>query len=911
MPDTHESTLPSVPANAERLFDAPVHELFERHVETSPDDVALVCEESTLTYRELDAHANQLARHLRRVGVRAETTVGLVLERGPEIVVAMLAVLKAGGAYVPLDRGHPDSRIAYMLEDCGAAVVLTEERLVGRLAGIASPIVCLDRDRWRWADSATDRLQVNVTLRNLAYVIYTSGSTGLPKGVMIEHGSLARLLSSVQAKYGYVEHDRVFQFGSISFDVAEQEIFSALLAGACLVLRSERQLLEPAELLRALEAHRITKVFFPTAYWHYFSAELAAIGARMPGSLRLVLVAGETMRPEMVSLWQQHWGNGPELVNAYGPTETTIFATTFTIPPDWPRGASVPIGRPLAHVTAYILDSQGRLTPHGVPGELHIGGPLVARGYLNRPELTAQRFIPDALGGGVGTRLYRTGDVARALPDGNLEYLGRTDSQVKIRGFRIELEEVERHVASVPGVRQAVVIIREDHVDDRRLVAYVASSGGARLIPERLREHLAARLPDYMVPSAFVVLDALPLNVNGKVDRASLPPPDPEGPDRVFVAPTTPTERCLIEIFAEVLGQTRVGATESFLALGGHSLSAARVVVRIRERLQVGLSVRDVLAIPVLRKLAAHVDSLDPSTVKPAAYISVVPRQGQLPASHAQERLWFLDQLGAGDPAGRARAYLLPEAFSMEGRLDVTCLERALQTLVDRHESLRTALISVDGVPMQVVAPSARIGLPLTDLSRLSGPAQDEALQASLRCHRDTPFELDSGVLLRVELVRLCASSHILLVTMHHIISDGWSVGVFMRELTALYSAYLERSTDPLPALTVQYADYAAWQRSQEHAPELAEQLGYWERQLADLPVLLLPADRPRPALETFSGGLYSVGLCRELTDGLRQLSRAHDATLFMATGAAFAILLRALRQSGRGRVRRSRCEPD
>ncbi|OSI54391.1 hypothetical protein BSZ15_22670 [Bradyrhizobium canariense] len=892
MSNAQETTLLSVPANAERRLNAPVHELFERRVESSPNAVALVCNNIELTYRELDAQANQLAKHLWSLGVRTETTVGLVLERGPEMIVAMLAVLKAGGAYVPLDCGQPDKRIAYMIEDCGAAVVLTQERLLGRLAGIASPIVCLDRDRWRWADAATDKLHVAVTRNNLAYVIYTSGSTGLPKGVMIEHGSLATLLASVRAQYEYGENDRVFQFCSISFDVAEQEIFSTLLAGARLVLRSERQLLDPAELLHALEAHRITIAFFPTAYWHYLTAELAAIGARMPASLRLVLVAGEAIRAEMVAIWQQQWGEGPELVNAYGPTETTIFATTFAIPPGWSSGASVPIGRPLANVTTCVLDPQGRRTPHGVPGELHIGGPLVARGYLNRPELTAERFIPDAAGAD-GARLYRTGDLARSLPDGELEFLGRTDSQVKIRGFRIELEEVERHVASIRGVGQVVVLAREDHPSDLRLVAYVASSGGERLIPENLREQLGERLPDYMVPSVFVVLNALPLNVNGKVDRARLPPPNAEGSDRVFVTPATPTERCLVEIFAEVLGQTRVGATESFLALGGHSLSAARVAVRIREQLHVRLSVRDVLATPMLRKLAAHVDTLDPSTVTGVwSQIPIVPRGHRLRASHAQERLWFLNQLQAGAPSGHAEAYLLPEAFSLEGRLDVTCLERALQTLVDRHESLRTSLISVAGVPMQTVAASPRIDLPLSDLSQLSGHAQEEALQARIGNHRETAFDLSSDLLLRVELVRLRAATHVLLVTMHHIISDGQSIGVFMRELTALYSAYVEQSAGSLPALTLQYADYAAWQRDREHAPEFVEQIEYWERQLADLPVLSLPTDRPRQSEGTFAGSAHYVSLSRDLTASLRQLGHAHDATLFMVTGAAFAILL-------------------
>ena len=892
MSDMHESTLPTVPANAEWSFVAPVHELFDRHVATSPDAVALVCDDRSLTYRELDARANQLARHLRRIGVRAETTVGLVLERDLDMIVAVLAVLKAGGAYVPLDSGHPNSRIAYILEDCGAAVVLTTEKLVDRLFGIASPIVCVDRDRWRWADSAADCLHVEVTRRDLAYVIYTSGSTGLPKGVLIEHGSLSSLLSSVQAQYGYGEHDRVFQFGSFSFDVAQQEIFSALLAGARLVLRSERQALDPAELLSAMEAQGITKAFFPTAYWHSFTAELAAIGAVLPTSLRLVLVAGEAMRPEMVALWQEHWGDGPELVNAYGPTEATIFATTFTVPPGWPREASVSIGRPLPHVTAYVLDAQGQPTPHGVTGELYLGGRQVARGYLNRPELTAQRFVPDAFGCGNGARLYRTGDLARTTPDGRFEYLGRGDSQVKIRGFRIELEEVESHVASLPGVRQAVVLARGDHLGHRILVAYVASSRGERLVPDHLREHLATRVPDYMVPSAFVVLDALPLTVNGKIDRERLPPPDPEASDRVLVAPTTPTERCVVEIVAEVLGRTRVGVTDSFLALGGHSLLAAQVAARMRARLRVELFVRDVLSISVLRELAAHIDSLDPSTAEqPARSIPTCPRGGRLRASHAQERLWFLDQLEAQGSAGRAHAYLMPEAFSMSGRLDVACLERALQILVDRHESLRTSLVSVEGVPMQVVASSAQLGLPLTDLGALPGPTQDEALQARLRRHRETAFDLDAGGLLRVELVRLGASSHVLLVTMHHIISDGWSMGVFMRELTALYSACVERAADPLPALTIQYADYAAWQRA-ELAPKLAHQLVYWERQLADLPVLSLPADRPRPPLETFAGSVHHVSICRELTVSLRQLGHVHDATLFMVTGAAFAILL-------------------
>jgi amino acid adenylation domain-containing protein len=877
-----------------------VHELFERQAEKTPNAVAVVFEEQSWTYGDVNARSNRLARHLRGKGVRPETLVGISIERGLDMVVGLLAILKAGGAYVPIDPAYPEERIEAVLADSKVAVWVTQQEILAKLPRASALAVCLEQDEEEWGRHSGENLKSDARGHHLAYVIYTSGSTGKPKGVMIEHHSLTSYITIMAARYGLTEQDRVFQFASMSFDVAGEEIYTALISGARLILRSEQTSLEPSRLMEQFAEWGITKAEWPTAYWHQVTSELSESSLELPSSLRVLVIGGEAAKPESVWKWQERWGaTGPLLVNAYGPTEATIGATSYEFEAD-PRAERgiVPIGRPFSNTRVYVLDQEGEPVPPGVRGELCIGGEHVARGYLNHPELTAEKFVRDPFSGDGEGRLYKTGDLVRWLSDGNLEYLGRADDQVKIRGFRIELGEIESRLAKHPQVRETLVMAREDRPGDKRLVAYVVPQGGGALDRVDFGAHLKASLPEYMVPSAFVIMDALPLTSNGKVDREALPPPEyKRAREESCVAARTETEATLVELVVSVLGAKQVSLADSFFERGGDSLLATQLVSRIRRTWKVELSLRELFSTPVLADLALRIDELrSTNAAKQGSQIPLLARGAPLPASFAQERLWFIDQLEARASGHASKVYLIPEAFKIEGRLNLAWLRRSLQALVDRHEALRTSLISVEDRTMQVIAPECTLEVPLVDLSVYSEPEREELLARRLREFAETGFDLSKGPLFRAELVQWekqpGAEAHVLMINMHHGISDGWSMGIFMRELSESYGALSAGQGISPAALPVQYADYASWQRSAERAELLTQQLEYWKKQLAEVPVLTLPVDRPRPAVETFAGGSHTTRLSSELTKSLKELSQSCGATLFMTLGAAFSILL-------------------
>jgi amino acid adenylation domain-containing protein len=1284
-----------------------VHRVFEVQARRTPEAVAVLFDDVTVTYADLDSRANRLAACLHDLGAGRGTLVGILLERSVDMLVAMLAVLKAGAAYVPMDPKYPVDRVRFMLGDTGARLVLTHEHLSERVAHDGVQTLCLDRDADRVSRHPEAPVDGKAGAGDLAYVIYTSGSTGLPKGVLVEHGSLSSYIEAVRADFGLCEADRIFQFASISFDVAVDEIYSALTAGARLVVRSDRTSLEPLELLRRFAEWGITKVELPTAYWHQFTTELAAGSTPMPASLRLVMIGGEAARPETVRTWMAHWAHGPTLVNAYGPTEATIGATFFTFPSDWRADGHVPIGRPLSNTQAYILDLHGRLAPIGALGELHLGGIQVARGYLNRPELTAEKFVHDPFGARPGARLYRTGDLARWLPDGNIEYAGRADSQVKIRGFRIELGEIESRLAQNPEVADVAVLVREDTPGDKRLVAYVVpnrdrfsepkgdkdsddqvalwkwlheesysnlasdsaaifsgwdssyddspipvsemlawrdatvarilglrprrvleigvgtgillreiaphcewyygtdfseevidflrrellgqaayadrvqlhcraadnlhdmplasfdvivmnsviqyfpnpdylievlngaarflSPGGAifvgdvrnyklhrhfrtaveigkiapsathselklkidqsmlaeiellvdpdfflalaagnptwdgvdiqvrheaphnemsrhrydavlqtapqavkslkdadvlrwghdvadldalrRTLVERrfesvrivdvpnsrlageiaamrrfqsqdtianlkaclrmeglpamapqaierfareigyrvlvtwassstdgaldlvfidaaagdsfvavdtylpatrpfrplkaytnvpssrknlgdraqaLHDYLSVFLPDFMLPTAFVLLDALPLNASGKVDRKALPSPEYQSHDNAYTAPSTPIEATLVELFREVLARERVSTTDNFFELGGHSLLATQLTSRIRRSLQIDLLVRDLFANPMVKQLAAHIERLKDAD-RGAGHVAIplLERGGPLPASFAQERLWFIDQLETQGEDRLSKVYLMRDAYELAGPLDVACLRKAFQSIVDRHESLRTAIVDDRGQIVQVISAPSPLPFPVVDLSLLPEAEREAHLASELRRCAEFGFKLSDGALFQARLLKLAADRHVLITVMHHIVSDGWSISVLLRELVVLYTAYLEDRPSPLPALPVQYADFSHWQRRLLAGPVRARQVDYWRAQLAGIPTLLaLPTDRPRPSVRTYQGATVDVEVSAPTLQRLLAIAKQSQGTLFMTLAAAFGVLL-------------------
>ncbi|HEX9938621.1 MAG TPA: amino acid adenylation domain-containing protein, partial [Longimicrobium sp.] len=819
----------------------------------------------------LNERANRLAHHLAGLGVGPETRVALCLERGPEMVVAVLAVLKAGGAYVPLDPAYPAERLAFILADAAVPVLVTQESLRAALsAGDRVAVVSVDGDGDRIAAEPAENPERGVSPAHLAYVIYTSGSTGTPKGVLVQHGSLANLLSATREAFGVGEGDVMPAMASYAFDIWLFEALLPLTSGAAVrLVERERVLDAPALVEEIADATLVHAV--PALMRQLVQAERET--PRL-GRLRRAFVGGDRVPADLLAEMREAF-SGAETHVLYGPTEGTILASTH------PVDGIVeghPIGRPLGNVRLYVCDALGSPQPAGVPGELLIGGAGVARGYLGRAGLTAERFVPDPFSAEGGARLYRTGDRARWRADGTLEYRGRLDGQVKIRGFRIEPGEIEAVLRGHERVADCVVVAREDVRGDGRLVAYVA--GGVEA--DELREHLRRSLPEYMVPAAFVMLEALPLTPNGKLDRKALPAPEYASAEGRYVAPRTPTEEVLAGIWAEVLKVERVGRRDNFFDLGGHSLLAVQVISRVRQVLAVEVELGQVFTRPVLQDFARGVETAVRAELPP---IDPASRGDRLPLSFAQQRLWLVEQLG-----NLGAAYHISRHLRLRGALDRAALARALDGIVARHEALRTTFTEVDGAPEQRIAP-AEVGFPLVERDLAGSPEAE--LQRVMGEEARAPFDLRRGPLVRGCLVRLADDDHVLLLTMHHIVTDAWSMGVLFDELSALYAAHREGSDARLAALPVQYADYAAWQRRWMDGDVLREQAEYWARTLTGAPELLeLPTDRPRPAEMDHAGELLAVELDAELTAGLKALSRRNGATLHMTLLAGWAAVL-------------------
>ncbi|MBP5972478.1 amino acid adenylation domain-containing protein [Brasilonema sp. CT11] len=876
---------------AEYPFDKCIHQLFESQVERTPDAVAVVFENQQLTYRELNCRANQLAHYLQILGVGASVLVGLCVERSLLMVVGLLGILKAGGAYVPLDPEYPQERLNFMLEDAQVQVLLTQQPLLERLPEHHAPLVCLDTD-WQLISQSSALDLVNSTIpKNLAYIIYTSGSTGQPKGVMIQHHSLINITQTAIVEYGLSNSDRSLQFSSISFDVAAAEIYPCLSCGATLVLRTDEMLSSVQMFIEKCRDWDLTVLDLPTAYWYQVTTELANANLLLPDSIRLVTIGGERLLKQQLRIWQQHIGEYPQLINAYGPTETTVAATLCKLPGSATTEIdeqNIPIGYPIHNTQIYILDQYLQLVPIGIAGELHIGGAGLARGYLNRPELTQEKFIPNPFSTNSDSRLYKTGDLARYLPDGNIEYLGRIDNQVKIRGFRIELGEIEAVLNQHSNVQTSCVTAREDTTGDKHLVAYVVPYQQHTPTNRELRQFLSSLLPLYMVPKAFVVLETLPLTSNGKVDYRSLPAANLESQllDK-FVAPHTSIEKTVAQIWADVLKLEQVGIYDNFFELGGHSLLATQVISRLQEAFQISLPLRYLFKSPTIAQLndliLAELQT-DSGLTVPA--IVPVPREKDIPLSWAQERLWFLHHL-----EGESGAYTMSYAVRLVGNLNVKALEGALQEIVRRHEVLRTRFEIKDDKPVQVIAPQITITLPVVDLQNVADSWKQAKQQAIKEAHK--PFDLANGPVLRVMLWQVAIDEYILLLAIHHIAADGWSIGVLNRELSAHYRAISTSSTVVLPELSVQYADFTVWQRQWLTSQVLERQLNYWKQQLAGAPPLIeLPTDRSRPSVQSFRGGVERFQVDALLTSQLRQISQESEATLFMTLLAGFVVLL-------------------
>jgi len=870
-----------------------IHQLFEEQVKRTPDAVAVVCSEQKLTYNELNCRANQLAHYLQKLGVKPDELVGICLERSLDMIVGLLAILKVGGAYVPIDPDYPQERISFMLQDTQVKIILTCESLQNSLPNHQTIVICLDKDWQQINQASQENLNSTVSADNLAYVIYTSGSTGIPKGVIVTHQAVNRLVLNTNY-IQFTPDDRVVQASNIAFDAATFEIWGALLNGAKIIIIAKSVLLSPQELALSLKENQISVLFLTTALFN----QLANLVPQAFSSLRCLLFGGEAVEPKWVQEVLEK-GAPQRLLHVYGPTENTTFSSWYLVENVASIATTIPIGKAIANTQIYLLDQNLQPVPIGVVGELHIGGMGLAKGYLNRPELTQEKFIPNPFekdevipptplnkGGNEPSKLYKTGDLARYLPDGKIEYLGRIDNQVKLRGFRIELGEIEALLNQNEAVQSSCVIVREDNLGDKRLVAYVVPQPEINLTINEIRQFLRAKLPDYMVPTAFIRLDTFPLTPNGKIDRRALPVPDLQSKGE-YIAPRNPIEEKMAQIWAEVLKLKRVSIEDNFFELGGHSLLATQVISRLQETFEIVVPLRYLFESPTIAQLSAVIlKELQTGLGLKLPSIVPVNREDDIPLSWAQERLWFVNQL-----EGESGAYTIDLTMRLRGNINIKALEKAFQAIIQRHEPLRTQFKLKDNKPIQAIDPNVTFTLPVVNLQNLSHSEQQ--VKNLLLAAASEPFDLESGSVLRVKLWQVKTEEYVLLLAIHHIAADGWSLGVLVDELSVYYRSFCTGTKADLPTLSIQYADFALWQRQWLTNEVLDRQLSYWKQQLTGVPLLhQLPTDRPRPAIQSFRGGTERLQLDSQLTQQLKKLSQESGSTLFMTLLAGFAVLL-------------------
>lgn len=849
-----------------------LHQEFENQVNKTPEAVALEYRDRKLTYAELDQKANQVAHYLQKQGIGPEMLVGICVNRSPEMIIGLLGVLKAGAAYVPIDPAHPKERIAFMLRDTEAKVILTEQKLLPSLPEMEIEKVCLDGDLF--ITEPVDRVTSNVTSENLAYVIYTSGSTGQPKGVMVEHRSVINLTRALKKEFGVNETSRVLQLTSFSFDVSVGEILTALLSGATLLIEDSQTLLPGPGLLRLLQERRVTTVLTVPSV-------LSALPEGELPDLKALATGGEPCSRDLVA----RYGKDRRFFNCYGPTEATVITTMAQCTDE---NESPSIGRPLPNVKLYVLDKTLQPVPIGMPGELYIGGECLARGYWKQPELTAEHFIDNPFGV-KGERIYKTGDLVRYRPDGNLEFIDRLDEQVKIRGFRIELGEIETVLRKHPAVREAVVIAREDQEGEKRLAAYLTAKGEEKPELEELTRLLKDHLPSYMIPSGYMWLEAIPLTINGKIDREALPIPDWASVSQEYVAPRNLMEEIVANVWSEVLSVEKIGIYDNFFERGGHSLLATQAVSRLQESLGIEVELRLLFEYPTVAELSEQLELLQRQEEDHKSDpILPVSREQELPTTYFQQRMWFYDQL-----LDQVSLYNIPNSFHIKGNLDISILQKSIQMIIERHESLRTNFNLVDGRLVQVIHESIEWKMEVIDYRALPAEEKEAEIKRLAVEEMVKPFDLAQDPLIRATLIQVEEQEYVFLFTWHHIIADGWSVGVLLNELFTFYNALQSGEEIDLPELTIQYVDYAAWQREWLKGEDADKQLHYWRERLKGYtPLLQLPTDRPRPAVRSFQGEKISVLFSVDLLEKLHKVSRKEGSTLFMTLLSAFKVLL-------------------
>ena len=868
-----------------------IMDAFEEQAFNAPQDIAVTFENQSLTYRELNVRANRLAHRLISRGVGPEALVGIFVPRSPELVVSILGVLKAGGAYVPLDPEYPKQRVAHIVAETRITLVITS-----RACGTLPPewnglVLYVEEDPDLGQEQVTDPRR-ELTPDHLAYVMYTSGSTGKPKGVLGFHGGMLNYFSYLKATYQINASDTILQLPSVAFDASIRDMLAPLTMGARVILLNEFDAKDPAALISHIQNERVTCILsiVPTLLNAMMDAALG--GDPLSDSMRLILVSGEALTRAACQKFQEIFHGKATLVNQYGPTECTMTCSYHALDGENVDWDIAPLGTAIPNACIYVLDDRLQLSASVAAGEIYVGGVGLTRGYLDSPELTAERFLPDPFSAAPGARLYRTGDLGRYRTDGTIAFLGRIDHQVKLRGYRVELGEVEAALRESQSIKDVVVIASDDERGDKLLVAYIVSRTPADRDAEKTASFLKNRLPRYMVPELIVFLDQLPLTPNRKVDRQRLPKPaafrkaQENAPSKVA---RSPIEDVVAGIWRELFGWEKFGVDENFFALGGHSLQAARFAARLRQAFNLDFPLRQLFEAPTVAGIAEYIEKAQRS--KPAVAIGAITpvlRPGGFPLSLTQRRLWFLEQMAPGSPV-----YNINAAIRLTGPMDVAVLERSLDEIVRRHAVFRTAFLLVDGEPVQAVSSFLKLPVDVVDLQHL--PEHERQAEATYLAGKEAqrPFDLARAPLLRVGLIRLAPDDHVLLVTMHHMVADGWSLEILYRELSRIYTTFCRNERSPLDELPFQYVDFACWQHQWLQEAALDRHLSYWKEQLKGAPAVLeLPTDRPRPAMERFGGGTQRRLLSKSLMTPLEALSREKGATPFMTLLAAFAILL-------------------
>ena len=858
-----------------------LHELFERQAEQRPDELAAVFQGGAITYDALNRRANRIAHQLRSLGAGAEMTVGICANRSLGMLAGILGVLKSGAAYVPLDPASPSDRLRFMLEDSGALLVLLQEGIADRLGGLPVPVIPLENAGQGFPDG---KVEAEVLPEYLAYVLYTSGSTGKPKGVQVEHRSVVNYVLGVQDELGLGDCASYAMVQPLTVDSSVTAIYPPLVSGGCIHIISREDSLNPEALGQYFEGNPIDCLKIAPSH---LSALLASDRPERIMPRRSLVIGGEVSRSDWARSLQR-LAPKCRIFNHYGPTETTVGVTVYPLRTDNDGALPtvLPIGRPLPNIRLYVLDKNMQPVPVGVPGGLYCGGECLARGYLNRAELTEAQFIPDPFSADPSARLYKTGDLVRYLPDGNIEFIGRGDDQVKIRGFRVELGEVEAVLNLHPQVREAAVTIHEGSDGQPLLAGYFVPRTTPPPAPEDLRRFLQGKLPGHMTPSVLIEIPGMPRTPHGKLDRGALPAPDAERLvfRKEFAAPRNEREKGIAAAWSDVLGVEKIGIHDNFFDLGGHSLLAVRLIGRLSKSLAVEVTVPLVFQAPTVAAMAKEIGRLSDSTAQ------TIPRRsgvGPAPVSLLQQRLWLIQQMEQEDAL-----YNVPWVRRLRGELDVDALRSALQLLVERHEILRTRYQAGGDTPLQIVSPAGPVSLVIHDLTAEPEHTREETSRRLVRQDQQRPFDLSRALPFRFLLLKLSGREHILSLTIHHIATDGWSASVIAREIGEAYAAFVNGQAPQLPELPIQYSDFAVWQRNWLSGARLESQSAYWRKQLGGVGVLRLPTDRPRPSSPSYQGAMETCQLPASLVRRIAEVSRQESASPFMTTLAALQALL-------------------